>query len=235
MALPKLNTSPSYTTTVPSTGEEINFRPFLVKEQKTLLIAFETQDRRDLARAVVRTIHSCVEQELPSNLPTFDVDYLFTQIRCKSVGETTDLQMYCQECNFDNEVSVNLEEIEVSQGPEETVLELTPTISVKMKYPSYEDILKDPKVLESSTETETLLKMTVLCMDAILTEEEHYSLKDESIDEAVEFLESMTAEQFDKITSFVNSIPSIHKKIEFKCQDCGHHNEITLQGMDDFF
>ena len=72
-------------------------------------------------------------------------------------------------------------------------------------------------------------------MDAILTEEEHYSLKDESIDEAVEFLESMTAEQFDKITSFVNSIPSIRKKIEFKCQDCGHHNEIILQGMDDFF
>lgn len=235
MALPKLNTSPSYITRVPSTGEEVSFRPFLVKEQKALLIAFETQDRRDLARAVVNTIHSCVEQELPPKLSTFDVDYLFTQIRCKSVGETTELQMYCQECNSDNEVSVHLDEIEVSEGPEKSTLQLTPTISVEMKYPSYEDILKDPKLLESESETETLLKMTALCMDSILTEDEHYSMKDESMEEAVEFLESMTSEQFDKITSFVNSIPSISKKVEFKCQECGHDNEITLRGMDDFF
>ncbi len=235
MALPKLNSSPSYTTKIPSTGKEINFRPFLVKEQKALLIAYETQDRRDLARAVVRTIHACVEQELPQNLPTFDVDYLFTQIRSKSVGETTELQMYCQECNFDNLVTINLEEIEVSDAPDNNLLELTSSISVKMKYPSYEDILKDPKIMDSKSPTETLLKMTSLCMDSILTEDDQYSLKDESSEEAIEFLESMTSEQFEKVTEYVNSIPSINKKITFNCNECGHHNEITLQGMDDFF
>ena len=105
MALPKLNDNPSYRVTVPSTGQETSFRPFLVKEQKALLIAYETQDKKDMIRAVLKTIEACIEEPLRGNLTTFDVDYLFTKIRAKSVGETADIQVKCSKCESINEVS----------------------------------------------------------------------------------------------------------------------------------
>lgn len=111
MALPKLNESPSYPVTIPSSGQETTFRPFLVKEQKALLIAYETQEKSDIVRAIVRTIHACVEEPVTSKLTTFDVDYLFTKIRAKSVGETADLIVSCTHCDADNEVTVDLDGI----------------------------------------------------------------------------------------------------------------------------
>ena len=235
MALPKLNSAPVYEMTVPSTGQSVTYRPFLVKEQKNLLIAFEAQNRRDLVRAVQRTIEACVEDSIDNKLTTFDVDYMFTKIRAKSVGETADVLIPCSECETQNEVKVDLDDISVDAEMPEMKVDVTDSVSVQMKFPTYDDFLSNDMLLDSTTVTEALLQLIITCMDSVLTEEERYSLRDESHEEVVNFLESMTAEQFEKISQFANNIPNVTKKISFSCTSCGHENEKTLKGLDDFF
>jgi len=235
MALPKLNSAPVYEMTVPSTGQSVTYRPFLVKEQKNLLIAFEAQNRRDLVRAVQRTIEACVEDRIDNRLTTFDVDYMFTKIRAKSVGETADVLIPCSECETQNEVKVDLDDISVDAEMPEMTVDVTDSVSVQMKFPTYDDFLSNDMLLDSTTVTEALLQLIITCMDSVLTEEERYSLRDESHEEVVNFLESMTAEQFEKISQFANNIPNVTKNISFSCTSCGHENEKTLKGLDDFF
>lgn len=235
MALPKINSSPSYSVTVPSTGQEVTFRPFLVKEQKALLIALETQERKDMVRAICRTIESCVEQELKGELTTFDVDYLFTKIRAKSVGETSTLLVECTECGLKNEVVVELDSIEVGDVSDNVMIELTDEITLKMRYPTYEDFLQNPALIGGETATESLLELVMTCIDSVLTEEERFSIKDEPREEIVNFVESMTSEQFDKIAQFVEKIPNISSTSHFTCADCQAENEKTFAGIDDFF
>lgn len=235
MALPKLNASPIYELTIPSSGQSVTFRPFLVKEQKNLLIAIETQERRDMMRAIVRTIEACVEEPV-KDLTIFDVDYMFTKIRAKSVGETATLIIPCQECNHGSEVSVELERIGLDGSiTENKVIELTDDISVKMRYPTYQDFMDNDKLFEDTTFTETLMEMLMTCIESISTKEEQFSTKDESREELSEFVESMSSSQFEKVTDFVNSIPTIKQAADFTCPQCGHNNERTLKGMDDFF
>lgn len=235
MALPKLNESPSYMVTVPSSGQETTFRPFLVKEQKALLIAFETQDRKDMLRSVVRTIHACVEDPITTDLTTFDVDYLFTKIRAKSVGESAEVQISCSECDTKNEVSIDLDSVEVDGDVDAGKVELTDSISVQMRYPSYEEYLTNPTLLEGESLTEGLMELMISCMDSVLTEEERVSLSDEPKEQVVDFIDSMNPEQFERLATFVSTIPSVSKDITFTCTSCGHENERTLKGMDDFF
>ena len=235
MALPQLNSTPSYRITIPSLGKKTTFRPFLVKEQKSLLIAYETQDRADMVRAITRTIHACVEEPIEESLTTFDVDYLFTQIRAKSVGEVVDLSIKCEECNMSNDISIELDDIEMTKEIQEDVIKLTDDISLKMRYPSYEDFLENEKLLDPESITESLMELIIVCLDSVLTEEERFSIKDESKEDVVNFIDSMTSDQFERVTEFVQNMPAISKDIEFTCVSCKHENKRTLQGMDDFF
>ena len=235
MALPKLNSAPVYEMTIPSTGQSVTYRPFLVKEQKNLLIAFEAQNRRDLVRAVQRTIEACVEDNIDNNLTTFDVDYMFTKIRSKSVGETADILVSCSECETKNEVKVDLDDLVVDSEIPEMMIQITDDVSVQMKFPTYDDFLGNTNLLDSTTVTEALLQLIITCMDSVLTEEERYSLRDETAEDVINFLESMTSEQFERISQFANNIPNITKTISFSCESCGHGNEKTLKGLDDFF
>ena len=235
MALPQLNSTPSYRITIPSLGKKTTFRPFLVKEQKSLLIAYETQDRADMVRANTRTIHACVEEPIEESLTTFDVDYLFTQIRAKSVGEVVDLSIKCEECNMSNDISIELDDIEMTKEIQENVIKLTDDISLKMRYPSYEDFLENEKLLDPESITESLMELIIVCLDSVLTEEERFSIKDESKEDVINFIDSMTSDQFERVTEFVQNMPAISKDIEFTCVSCKHENKRTLQGMDDFF
>ena len=171
MALPKLNASPTYELNVPSTGQLVTFRPFLVKEQKNLLIAIETQERRDMMRAVVRTIESCVEEKM-KDLTIFDVDYMFTKIRAKSVGETATLIIPCEECNQGSEVPIELERI-MLQGEvvDDKLIELTDDISVQMRYPTYADFMDNDKLFKDNSLTETILEMVNVLMLKLITYE----------------------------------------------------------------
>tara|TARA_R110000796_G_scaffold79954_3_gene177164 strand:- start:4136 stop:4843 length:708 start_codon:yes stop_codon:yes gene_type:complete len=235
MALPKLNAAPTYEMKIPSTGKSVVYRPFLVKEQKNLLIAFEAQNRHDLVRAVIRTIEACVEEPIIGSLTTFDVDYMFTKIRAKSVGETADILVPCEECNVDNEVKVELDEVTVSGSIPEKLIKINEQVTVKMKFPTYEEFLSNQTLLDSTSATEALLQLIVTCMDSVLTEEEKFSIKDEPQEEIINFLESMTTEQFAKISVFAASIPALTQDLEFACTSCGHTNKKTLKGLDDFF
>ena len=143
MALPKLNSTPTYEMTIPSSGQKVIYRPFLVKEQKNLLIAFESQNRGDLLRSIVNTINICVEDKIEETLSTFDVDYMFTKIRSKSVGEVSTVLMKCEECETDNEVNIDLDEVEVVGDMPDMTIAVTDDIVVKMKFPTYEDFLSN--------------------------------------------------------------------------------------------
>lgn len=235
MALPQLNSTPSYRITIPSLGKKTTFRPFLVKEQKALLIAYETQDKTDMVRAITRTIHACIEEPIEETLTTFDVDYLFTQIRAKSVGEVVDLSIKCEECNMANDISIELDDIQMSKETQSDIIELTDEVSLKMRYPSYDDFLSNEKLLDTESMTESLMELIMVCLDSVLTEEERFSIKDESKEDVINFIDSMTSDQFERVTEFVQNMPAISKDIEFTCVSCKHENKRTLQGMDDFF
>ena len=236
MALPQLNAAPKYELTVPSTGQDIYYRPFLVKEQKVLLIASESQDKKQVIKAILDTLQSCIESDVDvGKLTTFDVDYIFTQIRAKSVGEKVDLKIKCTSCDEFNEVSINLEDVQVPKIEGSKVVELTDKISIKLQYPSYAQFLKNQKILNATSDTETVMEIIISCMQSIQTEEDNILLKDESREEIVKFLDSMTAEQFEKITEFVQKMPAMKQDVQFQCVHCEHDNDVELKGIDDFF
>ena len=236
MALPKLNESPQYTMKIPSTGEEIKYRPFLVKEQKILLMAQESQDPKQIMTSLLTCIENCTQGLDVSNLATFDTDYMFSQIRSKSVGESTALIGVCKECEHENTVSIKLDTIEVNVDSKTSKdIVLTPSITLRMKYPSYNDFVYADVLNEKNTATEILLNTIVACMDSIMTEDDNILVRDESKEEIEEFLNSLTSEQFDMIADFVRSIPKMHHREVYSCSNCGTENELVLEGLNDFF
>ncbi len=236
MALPTINSTPSYELTIPSSGQSVLFRPFLVKEQKNLLIAMETQERKDMMRSIVRTIESCVEDKIKGELTIFDVDYMFTKIRSKSVGETANLLLDCEDCGAQNEVTVELDKVFIEGTVvEDKVIKLTDDISVKMRYPTYQDFMNNDTIFEDNSLTETLLEMVMSCIDVIMTKDERFDIRDEPREEVVRFVDSMNSEQFEELSEFVNNIPTIKQDTKFTCSSCGHDNGMTLEGITDFF
>jgi len=235
MALPKLNSNPSYEVTIPSTGKKVYFRPFLVKEQKNLLIALETQDRKDLLRAIVKTIEACVEEKITSPLTTYDVDYLFTTIRAKSVGEQTELVFQCDNCEHKNKVVVELDKLQIANLDLSNMVAISDTITVKMRPPTYEEFLGSESLAKSTTQSQLVFELILLCMESVHTEEELISIQDETREDIVHFIESMTAAQYEKLANYIGNVPYVYKDLEFVCSECGTENKRTLQGMDDFF
>lgn len=235
MALPKLNSTPSYEVTIPSSGQVVTYRPFLVKEQKNLLIALETQDRKDLLRAITRTIKACIEADVKSPLTTFDVDYLFTMIRSKSVGESVTIQLPCTECETTNEIAVELDKVQIANSTVDPILQISPDIAVKMRYPTYEEFLDNESLAAAKSAAEIIFELMLICMESVMTEEERIDLRSEAREDVVSFVESMTTQQYDMLANFVNGIPFVFQDIEYKCTGCAHDNVRTLKGMDDFF
>lgn len=233
MALPKLNDSPSYSAKVPSTGKKVTFRPYLVKEEKVLMIAFETGQQNEILKAVVDTIHACVTQDISKiQLTTFDIEYLFTQIRSKSVGEKSTVVVGCKECNHKNEVELNINEIEISvPDAKSRILPVTDSISIEMDYPSFDMLLN---MDQDIGELDLGFKLVGACMTRIHTEEETIEVSDSSETEIMEFLESMTAEQFKVLSTFISNMPTMKKELQFLCESCGTANETVLQGIGDF-
>lgn len=235
MALPKLNDNLKYEMTIPSTNTLVTYRPYLVKEEKILLSAFESQDQKQAMRAMVDTVVSCVNEPIKSSeLSTFDVEYMFTQIRSKSVGEISNIMFPCQAegCEINTEVAVDLSEVKVEVEEIDTIVPITDDISVEMQYPPFNSFVSNFK--EGITEAEFGFQMLEHCMVAILTEEERFTVKDSSKKEIREFIDSMTSKQFEKIGEFIQNIPSLKHEVKYKCE-CGHENEHVLEGLQDFF
>jgi hypothetical protein len=221
MALPKLNDNLKYEMVIPSTDKLVTYRPYLVKEEKLLLSAFESKDQKQAMRAMVDTVVACVNDDIKtSELSTFDVEYMFTQIRSKSVGESSTLRFKCEaeECEKTTDVDIDLTSVEITK-PENSgnVVELTDDISIELRYPTYDGFVKNYREGVS-----------------IMTEDEQYLASDVSKKELSEFIDSMTNKQFEKIGEYLKTVPVMKKEVEFTCQ-CGHENKVTLEGLQDFF
>ena len=235
MALPKLNENLKFEMTIPSMDKVVTYRPYLVKEEKILLAAFESQEQKQAMRAMVDTVISCVNEDIKSSeLSTFDVEYMFTQIRSKSVGEVSTLVFTCEAegCNIETKIDIDLSTILVEKTDTKKVIELTDNISVEMRYPTYDGFVNNFK--EGVSESEFGFQMLEDCIVAIMTEEERYSVSDVEKEELKEFIDSMTNIQFEKIGEFLKTAPSMKKEVNFTCE-CGHDNNVVLEGIQDFF
>ena len=236
MALPVINTTPKYEMVVPSTKKKVRYRPFLVKEQKILLLAYETKDRRSIVRAMLDVIGSCVDESVDVyHLTTFDVDYMFTQIRAKSVGEKVGLNIECTNCNVQNEVEMNLEDIKIDVEKQDMVVKINEKISLKLKYPDYSYFVSSNDFFELGSTTDTVIDVVISCLDSVMSDDENIKVSDEPKEEIIRFIESLSTEQFDKVQNFIRSMPNLRHELKFKCVNCGEQNTRLLEGLEDFF
>lgn len=240
MGLPQLqNDVPKYEMTVPSTKEVVKYRPFLVKEQKVLLVAFESKDSKQILNSMLSCLETCVQGINVNNLATFDVDYMFTQVRSKSVGETTQLLHPCEECNEENEVKIDLQTIDIKTNDNwetEKNVSITDDIVVELKYPTYQDIISNNILGKTDgSVAEVLFESIMSCLYSVKTENENIMVKDEPKEEIERFINSLTNEQLEKITSFVEKMPTLTHTEKYECKKCKHENTIQLNGLNDFF
>lgn len=235
MALPKLNEVPNYELVIPSTGKTVTYRPFLVKEQKVLLMALESEDEKQIVDAMMNTIKACLMENIQfNNLTSFDVEYIFVQIRGKSVGETSDIILPCKQCEENNEVKIKLDDIKVEIEEVDNQIQLTEKYTLVLKYPKYNALAATP---EADTDTATMMLYAIIknCLDELRTDEDIIRFDDESQEEIDNFVENLTGEQFNKIVEFVQKIPALTHTVNFNCTDCDHENEYVLRGAQDFF
>ena len=237
MSLPKINT-PEYTLNVPSTDEEITYRPFLVKEEKVLLIAQETGTEKSIYQAIKSLIKNCCFGKVDvDKLPMFDIEYIFLQIRAKSVGETTTLEVTCPD---DEETKVKIEvdlttlkvEMDEKHSPR---IQLTDDIGLLMQYPNLGDVLAMGVEEEKSTTIDKMFGMMQDCMYQIWQGEETFDAMDYSNKDKKDFLESLNHEQFEKIQSFFDTMPTIKYVTEVTNPKTKVTSEVTIEGMNSFF
>lgn len=236
MSLPKLNSSPKYDLDIPSSGKKIRFRPYLVKEEKVLMMAMESQDQTSILNAIVDTIIACVDENIDrSKLTIFDLEYMFIKIRSKSVGEKSTIGIKCkdEQCSTLNEVEIALDDVEIDKINPDEKIEINEEMTLKMAYPNFSDMLIIEK--KSMTETEKTFLLMAKCIDSVITEEEIHKTRDEPESEVLEFIESFSAAQFVKLKDYVENIPRVKKEVDFICKKCSKENSVSLRGIDDFF
>ena len=234
MALPVLN-NPNYEMELPSTGEKIEYRPFLVKEQKILMMAMESKDTSAQSKAVVDIIKNCTFGKIDDKvegLPTFDIEYMFLQLRQKSVGETVDITITCPDDETTKvPVTVNLEDINVvkTEGHDKVIM-ITDKIGMTMKYPTMKQIMGyDMNKLDSMEGTFGIIQD---CLENVFDEDQVYD--EMSKKELSEFIEQMTTDQFQKVTSFFTTMPKLKHTVKVTNPNTGVENEIVLEGMQSF-
>lgn len=240
MALP-FNTTPTYNVTIPSTQENVKFRPFLVKEEKALLIAQHSEDQVVMIDTLKNIIKSCTMDKLnPDTLATFDIEYLFTQIRAKSVGESVDLLFPCDvDHGEDNEkarvkISFDLTKInvEIPEGHSKKI-ELFDDVGVIMKYPSINVIKQLENV--NMDDVEAVFNIISSSIDIIYNGSELFHTKEQNKKDIVEFLENLTSNQFNKIQKFFETMPRLRQSVKYTCPVCSLEHNKVMEGLDSFF
>ena len=234
MALPKLETS-VYELEQPSTGETIKYRPFLVKEQKILMMAQESNDDKQIKEALAGLISNCTFSKVdPFKVPIFDVEFLFLRIRGKSVGEKIDLSLLCPD---DNETrvnkSVNLEEINVNMKVGHTnEIDITDNIKIIMRYPTLDDM---SDMSADANNIEDVFSMIRRCVHEIHDGEKVYNRVDISDKELEEFIDSLTGEKFEELGGFFETMPKVQHSIEVTNPKTKKKGEVVIEGIQSFF
>ncbi len=238
MALPKVNETLNFSMTIPSTGERVKYRPYLVKEEKILLQAHESGDYEACLTAMSDTVSACLDQEAGievTSLATFDLEYMYTQLRAKSVGETSSILIKCKSCEEHNEYVVDLEELEVVVPPKSnSVVQITESISVEMRYPSYGSLI-DGDISAAATDMNSAINLIASSIVAVLQPDERTDASDVPQKDIIEFLGSMTGSQLALLTDFLGDMPALKHEAKFNCNKCGTENELQLKGLSDFF
>jgi len=238
MPLPRIAT-PTYELELPSTGETINYRPFLVKEEKVLVIALESEDNKQITGAIKAVLKSCVITKgiKVEQLPTFDIEYLFLNIRGKSVGEELEVNVICPD-DEETEVPVviNLDEIEVQKDENHTnKIKVDNSIMMEMKYPSLDQFIKSNFDFNEKNAMDQSFDLIAGSIDKIYTEDEVWATADCTKKEVKEFLESMNSSQFKKIESFFDTMPKLSHTIKVTNPKTKVENEVVLEGLASFF
>ena len=231
MALPSIST-PEFKTKIPSTGQEITDRPFLVKEEKILLMAMEGNDQKEITAAIVKLLSNCIlnEEIDVDKLATFDIEFLFLKLRGKSVGEVIELKIgHTQsECKHRTDIKINLDDINVQGDISDGMVMLTDDVGVKLIYPNMSNTLK-----VNTDSADSMFDMVVDCIEYIYDKEEVYN--DFTKEELNNWVDTLNQSQFKKITDFFQNMPSLKHSITWKCEKCGEDDEIELEGLQSFF
>lgn len=237
VALP-INTTPIYTLTIPSTKQEVKYRPFLVKEEKALLIAQQSEDESVMIDTLKSILQDCIKTEIDVNqLAMFDIEYIFAQIRARSVGELVDLIFKCDTCEDEKakvKITFDLTALSV-EFPEghTSQIELFDGVGIKMKYPDM-TLLKKARDTQSNDVAE-VFDVVVDSIDFIYTAEDIYYAKDQSRQELMQFIENLTTDQFAKIQAFFETMPKLRQNVDYNCPVCGKEHHKYLEGINSFF
>jgi hypothetical protein len=240
MALPKIDV-PTYDIELPISKKKIRYRPFLVKEQRNLLMAMESDDTNSVHSAIRDILYNCTltENVDVEKLPIVDVEYYFLNIRAKSVGEVVESRYRCnnivedKECGNIMEKPINLLTVTVdTKNQVNPEIKITDKLTVKMKYPEF-GIIKDS--IELDNDTEITFHLLAQCVEYIYDGDQFYYGNETPIEEMVEFVENLNQESFEKLEEYFNSLPKLKEKIEMTCSKCAFHHLIDVEGLESFF
>ena len=224
---------PKHKTVLPVTGKKVEYRPFVVKEEKILMMAAESKDEATMTNAVREVISACTNGEIDvMKLPTIDMEYLFLQLRSHSVGETVKPNILCSKCQLPTEVDINLKDIKPTKSPDHNkTIRLVSDISVQMKYPTMEDV----ENLEGENDMERTINLLCCCIEKVYQGDTVYNASEMSTSEVRTFVDEMTQDQFKKVFSFLETMPKLEHQVKFTCKNCKHENETVLKGISSFF
>jgi len=238
MPLPKIAT-PTYQLELPSTGKTISYRPFLVKEEKVLVIALESEDTKQITSAIKAVLKGCILTKgvKVETLPTFDIEYLFLNIRGKSVGEELDVTLICpDDGETEVPVKIDLDDIKIQKNDNHTnQVKLDDNLMMELKYPSLDQFIKSNFDFKETNQMDQSFALIASCIDKIYNEEEVWATADCTKKEVNEFLESMNSSQFKEIEKFFETMPKLSHTIKVTNPKTGVESDVVLEGLASFF
>ncbi len=238
MPLPKINT-PTYELVLPSTGKKIKYRPFLVREEKILIMALESEDMNQISSGIVQILNDCILTRgvKVEKLSTFDIEYLFLNVRAKSVGESVEVNVTCPD---DEEtvvtMAIEIDSIKVKKNKSHrNTIKLDDTLSMKLKYPSFNQFVETNFEVEGQDQVDNTMSMISSCIDMIYNDEESWSAADSTKKELDEFLEQLNTKQFKMIENFFNTMPKLSHTVKVKNPKTDIESDVVLEGLAAFF
>jgi len=236
MPLPTIVT-PSYELTLPSNGKKVKYRPFLVKEEKILILAIESGNTQDITRAIKDVLKNCIQTRgiKVDQLPTFDIEYLFLNIRAKSVGESVELIVICPDDGVTEvPTTVYIDEIQVKKDKSHTTdIRIDDTYTLRMKYPSLDQFISEN--FNFDNDVDRTFEIVASCIDIVFSEDEAWEAKDCTKKELTDFVEQFNSSQFKEIEKFFDTMPKLAHTITVTNPNTGVENEVTLEGLSSFF
>ena len=238
MPLPTIVT-PTYELELPSTGKKVKYRPFLVKEEKLLVLALETESTKDISTAIKTVLKNCIQSRgvKVENLPTFDIEYLFLNIRGKSVGEEVEVNLIAPDDEVTEvPVTINIDDIKIQKSEEHTnKVKLDDALIMEMKYPSLDQFIKSNFDFDDKVSMDQSFDLIASCIDKIYNEEEVWSTSDCTKKEVKEFLEQMNSMQFKEIEKFFETMPKLSHSVTFTNPKTEVESTVVLEGLSSFF